>query len=75
MAIISNEAVSGPKTPWTEVVAAKRAAREALLEKHRPDGDLKFSVGADIVDVHDIINLLQTKQVSAVDLIRGFISR
>ncbi|QPC65778.1 hypothetical protein HYE67_008009 [Fusarium culmorum] len=75
MVMVSEEAISGSQRPWTEIVAAKRATREALLEKHRPDGDLKPSAGAEIVDIQDIINLLETKQVSAVDLIRGFIAR
>ncbi|KAI6762247.1 hypothetical protein HG531_002800 [Fusarium graminearum] len=73
--MISEKAISNPQIPWTEVVSAKRATREALLERHRPDGDSGLSVSTEIVDVQDIINLLETKHVSALDLIRGFIAR
>jgi hypothetical protein len=74
--MISQDITSGPKRPWTEAVAAKRAIQDAHLEKHRPSPTSTLSdLGTDTIDVQDIISLLETKKISALDLIRGFIAR
>jgi hypothetical protein len=76
MILSSKEDLSNPQKPWTEVVAAKRAVRDAIIQKHQPDINLQLlPLGPDAVDIEYIINLLETKQVSALDLIRNYIAR
>ncbi|GKU10381.1 amidase [Fusarium langsethiae] len=72
----SKEDVSNTPRPWTEVVATKRAIRDAHLQKYHPDAKLGLNaLGAEIVDVQDITNLLETNQISACDLIHAYIAR
>lgn len=72
----SAEDMSIPQKPWTEVVATKRGIRDAILQEHRPDANLQLiSLEPDAIDIQSIINLFQTKQVSAFDLIRSYIAR
>ncbi|CEI63574.1 unnamed protein product [Fusarium venenatum] len=76
MVAIPKEAMPDPERPWTDVVATKRSIQDALLEKHRPDANSTQSVlGTDFVDIKDVINLLETKQITAIELIRGYIAR
>ncbi|KAJ4137149.1 Acetamidase [Fusarium equiseti] len=68
--------MSKPQKPWTEVVAAKRGIRDAIVQEHRPDINSQLTpLGSNAVDIQAIINLLQAKQVSALDLIRNYIAR
>ncbi|PIG85341.1 hypothetical protein AARAC_002797 [Aspergillus arachidicola] len=71
----SNE--TGPKTnrSWTEVVAAKRAIRNAQIREHEAaNRNGSFDIfGADIADVQTLTNLLGSGQVAAEDIVRAYI--
>jgi len=75
----SNELSGKAARPWTQVVAAKRAIRDAHLRKHEPanrdPATSILGVGADIVNVKALTNLLRSGQVSAGELIRAYIGR
>ena len=73
----SNDAVR-PSKPWTEVVAKKRAIREAQLAKYVPaaNGDPgPAAPGADLVEIEALTSLLESGQTSAENLTRAYIAR
>lgn len=63
--------------PWAEVVAAKRAIRDAHVGKHElvNKGSGTDTLGADVVDVEALLDLLRSGKVSAQELIRAYIGR
>jgi hypothetical protein len=72
-----NEHVCKAENPWTEVVTAKRAIRDAQIRKHQPanrESGLD-TLGTEIVEVEVLTNLLRAGQVSAEALIRAYIGR
>lgn len=63
---------------WAETVQAKRAIRDAHLQKHEQSstwGSGSKTLGANIVDVEALTNLLKSGQVSAENMIRAYIRR
>ncbi|KAL8389035.1 hypothetical protein RB595_008841 [Gaeumannomyces hyphopodioides] len=65
------------KTPWADVVAAKRVIRDEQLRKHAPtsqDPD-SASLGADLVEIEALTDLLASGKVSAEQLTRAYIAR
>ncbi|KAK1993219.1 amidase [Colletotrichum falcatum] len=64
--------------PWTEVAAVKRAARDAQVRKHESTDVASASaatLGADVVDIETLTDLLRSGQVSAEGLIRAYVAR
>ncbi|KAJ5596376.1 amidase signature domain-containing protein [Penicillium hetheringtonii] len=63
--------------PWTVVVAAKRAIRDAQLRKYETADESLGSelCGTGMVDVEALTTLLRSGQLSAEDVIRAFIRR
>ncbi|KAI9039902.1 amidase [Aspergillus affinis] len=66
-----------PDMPWAVVLAAKRAIRDAQVQKHAPANSDPRSdtLGANIVDVEALTSLLSCEKVSAEELIRAYIGR
>jgi hypothetical protein len=66
-----------PRRPWAEIVSIKRSIRDAALQKYQPERDhsLENTFGEKIVDINEITKLLETGQVSALELIRTYIER
>jgi hypothetical protein len=66
-----------PRRPWAEIVATKRSIREDTLHKYQPEREYsrENTLGEKLVDINDITTLLETGQVSALELIRTYIGR
>ena len=65
------------KTPWAEVVEAKRAIRSQHIEKHQ-DKIGKSVIETNITETSDIsvlTQLLESKKVSAEDVVTAYIQR
>ena len=62
---------------WSDVVAAKRAQRDALMYSHRitESGPALDTAITDITDVSELRHLLQTRQVSAEDVVHAYINK
>lgn len=74
----ANDDAVKPSRPWTEVVAKKRAIREAQLTQYAPaaNGDSgSATLGADLVEIGALTSLLESGQASAEDLTRAYIAR
>lgn len=74
----ANNDAAKPSRPWNEVVAEKRAIREAQLARHAPaaNGDSgSATLGADLVEIEALTSLLESGQASAEDLTRAYIAR
>lgn len=65
------------KTPWAEVVKAKRLERDALIEQHRAAAAALEDPEriTDIADVDALINLFETKALTAEVVVRAYIQR
>jgi hypothetical protein len=66
-----------PRSTWTDVVAAKRATRSQLVEKHRCTSEnspvtLKVTK---IADVDSLTRLIVSGEASAEGVIRAYISK
>ncbi|EFQ25711.1 amidase [Colletotrichum graminicola M1.001] len=75
--MIGSEHPADKAWSWTEVAAAKRAARDAQLGKYELTDGVSSSatLGADEVDIETLMDLLRSGQVSAEELIRAYIER
>jgi hypothetical protein len=65
------------KLPWTEIVETKRAIRSQHIEKHRHDvehseNDARITGNPDI---SALTKLLESKQVSAEDIVTAYIQK
>jgi hypothetical protein len=65
------------KPSWTEVVETKRAIRSQQIEKHRHDvenseNDARITGNPDI---SALVQLLESKQVSAEDIVTAYIQK
>jgi hypothetical protein len=75
MAVMSDPVI--PRSAWTDVVAAKRATRSELIEKHRSASESSPIVSkiTKIADVDSLTRLIASKEASAEDVIRAYISK
>jgi hypothetical protein len=64
-------------TPWTEVVEAKRAIRSQHIEKHQDKtGSLRDDTNiTGFADISTLTQLLESKKLSAEDIITAYIQR
>jgi hypothetical protein len=75
MAVMSDPVV--PRSAWTDVVAAKRATRNGLVDKYHCTSESSPIVSkiTKIADVGSLTRLIASKEVSAEDVIRAYISK
>jgi inosine-uridine nucleoside N-ribohydrolase len=75
MAAMSETVVS--KSAWTDVVAAKRATRRELVEKHSCTSESSPVAPkiTKITDVDSLTRLISSGEVSAEGVIRAYISK
>lgn len=69
--------MSKANKPWTEIVAAKRAIRDARIQKYQPENrasDLDILVSEDY-NAQELTDMLENGQVTAEELIRAYIIR
>jgi hypothetical protein len=75
--MLAQEEMVRSKAPWTEVVEAKRAIRSQHIEKHQ-DNTRNSGIDTNITGTSDIstfIQLLESKKVSAEDVITAYIQQ
>ncbi|KAI6754709.1 hypothetical protein HG530_012461 [Fusarium avenaceum] len=65
------------RLPWPEIVSTKRSIRDVALQKYQIERDhsLNTTFGETIVDINEITGLLETGQVSALELTLAYIGR
>ncbi|KAH7028921.1 amidase [Microdochium trichocladiopsis] len=76
--MVIKESNKAPARPWTDVVQAKRAERDALVAKHHAGNagtDLLSSGGDPIVNVEQVTSLLAAGDITAEQLTRVYIAR
>jgi hypothetical protein len=65
------------KTPWTDIVEAKRAIRSQHIKTHRQDTG-NSEIGDKITRISDIsalMQLLESREVSAEDIVTAYIQK
>ncbi|KAH7000845.1 amidase [Macrophomina phaseolina] len=69
------EQSSTMRTPWTEIVEAKRSVRDAQVEKHRHRSKNihRDTRSTDVADVQVLTESIQRGEVSAEDIVRAYI--
>jgi hypothetical protein len=75
--MLTKEEPARSKTPWAGVVEAKRAIRSQYIEKHQ-DKIGKSVIDTNITETSDIgvlTQLLESKKVSAEDVVTAYIQR
>lgn len=60
---------------WKEVVAAKLATREAIIQKHPRDEPVECSHITAVDDITDLTQQLKSGHVSAQDIVYAYISQ
>lgn len=65
------------RLPWPEIISTKRSIRDVALQKYQTERDhsLDTTFGETIVDINEITKLLETGQVSALELTLAYIGR
>ena len=73
--MVTDPHLTKPRTVWTDVVAAKRAIRTQLIEKHR-DVSKSSSSTIKVTRIADISSLTQSLglgEISAEDVVNAYI--
>lgn len=65
------------RLPWPEIVSTKKSIRDVVLQKYQTERDhsLDTTFGETIVDINEITRLLETGQVSALEMTLAYIGR
>ena len=62
-----------PHRPWREVVATKRAIRDAQIKEQQPNLDARDDRITDIAEVEQLARLIETRELSAEAVVKAYI--